>query len=130
MHLLNAAKEGNARKVKKLLMAGVPCDWQAPDERTPLIVAARNGHHEVVELLLAKGSCVNQPSVINGKYRPPLLLAVICCHLKVVEMLLAKGADPNQAQEIGASPLWMAAQRGYLEIAQLLVGNGADVNQE
>ena len=40
MHLLNAAKEGNARKVKKLLMAGVPCDWQAPDERTPLIVAA------------------------------------------------------------------------------------------
>ena len=37
-------------------MAGAPYDWKAPDEWTPLIGAAAFGHHEVVELLLAKGS--------------------------------------------------------------------------
>ena len=50
MNLLNAASNGNFKKVKKLLMAGVPFDWQNPTDETPLIAAALNGHHEVVEL--------------------------------------------------------------------------------
>ena len=47
-------------------MAGVSYDWQAPDGRTPLVAAAWKGHHQVVELLLAKGSPVNQAVVIEG----------------------------------------------------------------
>ena len=63
MDLFNASGDGNLKKVKKLLMAGVPFDWQHPSSGyTPLIVAAENGHHEVVELLLTKGALVNHHS--------------------------------------------------------------------
>ena len=144
MNLLNAAKQGNTKKVKKLLMAGVPCDWRAPDGSTPLIMAALHGHHSVVELLLAKGSCVNQATVVecavrrptllveeacnSAVYRTPLISAVEGGYLKVVELLLTKGADIHQAQEEGATPLHIAAQHGRLAIAELLVSKGADVN--
>ena len=66
MNLYNAASLGNTKKVRKLLNAGVPYDWPSPDGSTPLLKAARNGHHEVVELLLAKGSNVNQSAVVHG----------------------------------------------------------------
>ena len=55
MNLFNASRDGNFEKVKKLLTAGVPFDWQDPYGYTPLMIAAINGHHEVVELLLNKG---------------------------------------------------------------------------
>ena len=83
MNLFNAAAAGNVKKVKKLLTAGVPCDWQHPSGNysgyTPLLMAAANGHREVVELLLTKGSQgyrVNQAAVVDGVYRTPLLSAV------------------------------------------------------
>ena len=99
-------------------MAGVPFDWQEPRSGcTPLIVAAIHGHHQVVELLLSKGSLVNQAAVVTGVYRTPLLCAVECGRLKVVEVLLTKGADVDKAQESGASPLCIAALRGHLAIA-------------
>ena len=103
MNLYNAATQGHTKKVKKLLMAGVPCDWQAPSGYTPLTMAAAKGHHEVVELLIAKGARVNQ-GVVVGKtavYRTPLLLGVELGCLKVVQLLLAKGADIHQSQENG-----------------------------
>ena len=141
MNLLNAAKQGNAKKVKKLLlMAGVPCDWQAPNGRTPLIEAAWNGHHLVVELLLAKGARVNQAAVVTGNfyypsssgrsneaagavYRTPLICAVECGSLKVVEVLLSNGADIDNTQESGATPLNLAAGWGRLAIVDLLCKN-------
>ena len=70
----------------------------APLLCTPMIVAATHGHHVVVELLLAKGSSVNQAAVIycmvghggvagaaGALYHTPLLCAVENGFLKVVE---------------------------------------------
>ena len=59
MNLMNAASHGSAKNVEQLLIAGVPCDWQDPQGRTPLLSAVAHGHLEVVELLLAHGSNVN-----------------------------------------------------------------------
>ena len=117
MNLLNAASQGSTKKVKKLLMAGVPYDWQSPTGHTPLIAAAERCHHTVVGLLLSKGSNVNQAKVLHGTlvghdgvattgvasavYRTPLDRVA----LNVVELLLAKGADVNNAQESGSTPL-------------------------
>ena len=120
MNILNAAAIGNTRKVKKLLMAGMFCDWQSPTGHTPLVKAAECGHHMVVELLLAKGANVNQAVVLHGMtrgvasavYRTPLLCPVENGVLKVVEVLFAKGADVNNVEQIGCTPLYMAAEIG------------------
>lgn len=45
--------------------------------------------------------------------------------IKSVEMLLALGLTDRGAEE--SSPLFIAAQQGYLEIVKLLVANGADI---
>ena len=135
MNLFNAAAAGNVKKVKKLLTAGVPCDWQIPSGYysgyTPLLLAAANGHREVVDLLLTKGSQgyrVNQALVVGGVYRTPLLIAVEYGRIDVVELLLSKGADLNQAQERGGTPLYIAAQDGHHAIVELLLSKGAVIN--
>ena len=57
--LIDAAKTGNIRTVKWLLVIGT--DVNAKDDRgvTPLIYAAFNGHKEIAELLIANGADVN-----------------------------------------------------------------------
>ena len=58
------------------------------DGATPIYVAAEMGHHEVVELLLAKkGIQVNQ-AMDDGA--TPLYIAAQKGHLKIVEALLER----------------------------------------
>ena len=58
---------------------------------TPLTLSSGNGHLELVELLLNKGSDVNQ---IASKYRP-LCAASWGGHLDVIILLLSHNADIN-----------------------------------
>src|SRR5438552_18746920 len=61
--LLDAAREGNAAEVRRLLGAGVAADVKddraAPWDVTPLMCAARAGKVEIVKLLIAAGANVN-----------------------------------------------------------------------
>ena len=46
--------------------------------------------------------------------------------LEVAEKLLAAGADPNIAPDHGASPLFIACEKGHTEVARKLLNAGAD----
>ncbi|BDD63867.1 hypothetical protein MAP00_008725 [Monascus purpureus] len=59
-----------------------------PDEGDAISFASKNGHADVVELLLRHGSEPNGPHL-------PLSLAVEADHQRVVELLLNTGADPK-----------------------------------
>ncbi|MGQ0649257.1 MAG: ankyrin repeat domain-containing protein [Gemmatimonadaceae bacterium] len=112
---------------------------------TPLLFAARQGHIESVEALLAAGADVNQVSA--GDHTSPLLMAVINGHFDLAKKLLTRGASPKLASDAGATPLyatinvqWAAkslypqptAQKQqettYLQLMEMLVKAGADVN--
>ena len=70
-NLTMAAYDGKLAKVKAYLEAGATCiDKGDKDGFTPLILAAQEGHLEVVQALLAAKAMVDQPN----KVRPRLLL--------------------------------------------------------
>ena len=92
---------------------------------TPLMEAAREGHEEMVALLLFHDADLN--AITDETQETALTLA--CCGgcYEVAKFLLEAGADPNLGA--AATPLMEAAQEGHLELVQLLVHAGADCNK-
>jgi ankyrin repeat protein len=111
---------------------------------TALHHAAREGHLEAVNALLAGGADVNALSTDKST---PLLVATINGHFDTAMRLLERGADPKLATEAGATPLYTTinlqwaptawypqptAHRQqsvtYLEMMKALLAAGADPN--
>jgi ankyrin repeat protein len=92
---------------------------------TPLHAAARKGHKDVVELLLAEGSDVN---VVDQNDQTPLHNTAGNGHKAVVELLLARGAGVNAKMHNDLTPLHMAVSNGHKNVVQLLLDNKADIN--
>lgn len=67
-------------------------------------------------------------SVSFGEER--LLQSVTQGNEMSVKTLLTTGAEVDTRDEIGKTPLIIAADKGYLPIVQLLIQNGADVNAQ
>jgi ankyrin repeat protein len=77
---------GDIDQIKSLISRGNAKDRS---DRTPLHYAARWGHKDVVELLLAKDADVN---VKDNQGQTPLSLAEEEAHKQIVELLLKHGA--------------------------------------
>lgn len=86
--LIDAAAEGNTKRVEELLNKGVNIEVRARDDWTALTIAARDGHYETVKLLLDKGAKVNAK---EGGGHTPLFWAEKYNHQKVIELLKAAG---------------------------------------
>jgi ankyrin repeat protein len=113
---------------------------------SPLLHAARQGHHEAAMALLEGGADPNLVSPADGT--SPLLMSVLNGQFDMAMLFLEHGADPNVASTLnGVAPLWAAVnvewqprtrypqpqQRerqnaSYLDVMQALLDAGADVN--
>lgn len=78
---------------------------------TPLVIAARNGHYDVVHYLLTHtnadveetGSVIFDGETIEGA--PPLWCAAAAGYLKIVKLLVNKGAKVNSTTRTNSTPL-------------------------
>jgi len=117
--LHEAARKNDLSTVQSLLNQGVAVDIRKDGNLrnpTPLDIAARYGHDEIVKLLLESGADINQGA---GIAQDPLLLAAMHHHPSTVEMLLAQGAERS---------LHFAALQGDLPAVAACLAQGDDVN--
>ncbi|MET0623634.1 MAG: ankyrin repeat domain-containing protein [Pyrinomonadaceae bacterium] len=116
--LFDAASDGDATGVARLLSAGVEADARlAPGGETPLMRAAARGHEEVARVLLDAGA---DASAQRSDGFTPLILAVFFGHEATARLLVERGADARAHTTLGTTAARWAASRGFEEMADLL----------
>jgi ankyrin repeat protein len=124
--LLQAAAEGKAQKVQRLLEQGADVNAQENKGTTALMLAAFGGRIDIIHLLLAKGANVNAQEQQGAT---ALMLAASQGHPPtVVQALLGRGAEVNKQNNDGWTALMMAARGGQVAVVQALLNAGADID--
>ena len=90
--------------------------WQDEDDSTPLSMAAKYGHEDVVKLLLGKGA---DPNKAGRRKWTPLHMAAANRYgpIGVSRILMDRGAMVNTADVDGETPLHSAARNGNFKVA-------------
>ena len=90
-------------------------------ECPPLLLAARKGHEEVVNILLGREEV--DPDKPDDIGRTPLSYAAQEGHEGVVKTLLRlEGVDPARPDMFGGTPLLHAAEHGRVSVLEILLG--------
>ena len=130
--LFDAAKKGRTTDIRKILDSGAVVDAISNGEcgKTPLMVAAMNGHVKAVEMLLAANANIHAKDYLN---HTALLFAISYKHPRVVKALIAQTPEPDERKKLlniidnyGVTPLHRAIYPGGLTIVKALKEAGAD----
>ena len=90
------------------------------NELTPLMLASKCGHLEIIELLIEKGAPVNFITIYPA--RSALMLAVEGKKVDAVKLLLCHGAEATRTK--GECALTIACKQGDVEMVKTLLPGG------
>lgn len=109
-----------------LLEPDIDVNYSTPAGATPLLLAAEQGLHRVVPLLLALGA---DPDTTDQHGRTPLMRAARNGDTRIASFLLGQGAAVNLAtRKRGWTALMWAAASGSISCVRALLDAGADPN--
>ena len=121
---LFSAVDGNCINLAtELLDHGASVDARDRFGARPLSHAARFGHLQMVDLLLARDAPINARNLAGAT---ALFFAAERGHTAIVQRLIERGADVNFVGRSGVSPVSAAAYVGNDSIVEALLAHGAD----
>lgn len=107
--------------------AGVNLIFKLDDgPTTPLVLAVRNGHHDMTRFLLSKRA---NPNGAKGGYLP-LIEAARRGDAEAMEMLLKKKAKVNLEDADKKTALMIATEYACVKCVRLLLNHKADPNKK
>ncbi|GMH36789.1 hypothetical protein BSKO_04662 [Bryopsis sp. KO-2023] len=125
--LLKASYNGNITIVKQEIRKGIdPNIVSAGGGSTPLILAAANGHSQIVKFLLKHGADIEAKDDLGYT---ALLEAALWGETEVVKALVKNGAEVDVSSGVGSKPLFVAAKGGHLEIVEVFLHAGAGIEE-
>jgi ankyrin repeat protein len=126
--IFESIRNGNLADVTQHIHDGEDVNQVNDDNNTPLIVAVRRRHTDIIAYLLGIGANVN---AVGNDNQTALRLASFNGHVDIVKLLLAAEppADVNQARNDGTTALMQASLASHAAIVEMLLAAGADVNQ-
>ena len=128
--LHRAAAAGDVESVKRLIDEnpdGINSK-DSPGGLTPLHEAARAGHADVAQVLIAAGA---DPNIPNRYGKTPLYWATGGRTVEFVNLLIQAGSDVNAVDRFGSIPLREAATcSDDVTTAKALINAGANVNPQ
>ncbi|XP_046558660.1 serine/threonine-protein phosphatase 6 regulatory ankyrin repeat subunit B-like isoform X2 [Haliotis rubra] len=127
-NILHCACLGGDRKTVEFVLSldGVDVNSRGGRSSTPVMVAARRGHGDVVELLVSRGADV---SLVDDDGNNTLHWACWRGDRKTVEFVLSLDrVDINSRGGGSWTPVMWAARWRHRDMVELLVSRGADVS--
>lgn len=119
--LCRAAQFGLKNVVRKLLRSGASPEAAVTFHKsTPMHLAARHGHAEVVKVLLEEGAKL---TASDEEGRTPLHIASKYSHPSVLSLLLSACAECNVVDNYHATALDIACEKGNHEVVRILLMN-------
>lgn len=121
-------KEGSVDKVSATLNNdGLNLEKRNLSGDTPVIVAARHGRLEILQLLVNAGANIN---ALDRKKRDVLNIAITTRNPELARVALELGADPTLVTSVydGGAIIYGSA-KGAVEIVEMLIKAGAPLNR-
>jgi ankyrin repeat protein len=121
--LMKAASTGDLGATKAALLGGARVNTSNTWGSTPVLLAAKEGHADVVRTLLRAGASANG----RGGAMTPLAAAALGGHTEVIKLLLGSGAEADTSTESGESALMLAVRMNRVPAAAALLEAGASL---
>jgi len=116
--IVQFARDSNIGAVRRLIKNFCDINAQDPTGKTALMVAAYQGHTELVKVLLEAKAKLDLKDIAGIT---ALVFAAYQGHTKIVDWLLKKGADPHLKSTQGGTALMIAAQEGHAKVVEVLL---------
>ena len=124
--IMAAAAKGDEKELKDLIGKGENPDIRDDRGRTPLHVAAFEGHHEVMRVLVKAG--VDPNALENDRY-DIVTIAAVENDIPTLKLSLELGGSAkNVTSRYDGTALIAAAHLGHFEVVEILINAGAPLD--